>query len=446
MNDRTPVFRILFVDDEPSILNALKRLMRRHEYRCWFAASAEEGIRVLEAHNIDLIISDMRMPVTDGATFLAEVRRRWPFSVRFLMTGYSDMGAALDALNLGGINRYISKPWDDEALLEAIGEGLRIRRLEREKKRLLDQTRRQNAELETLNRDLEARVTKRTRQVQATSNQLKKAFRQLEKSYDAFVRIFSSVISSRPHLIKGHSREVADLAGALGRALELEPVQVQYLYYAALLHELGKLNLPDDVLERSEVHLTHRDLEEYQRYPLLGEMALMPIKALRTSARLIRYHNEHFDGSGYPEGLSGEHIPLGSRVVKVARDFIGYQTDLLRQKPFTAREAYGHMLVHSGLRYDPGVLDALEPMVASFSFTRLQRNEKQLPVSELTPDAVLTRDLVSARGILLMVKGTRLTHSNIHRLQQIEAVDKTPMKVYLELAPEPVESEDSRDE
>lgn len=446
MTEKTPRFRILFVDDEVPILNALKRLMRRHEYLCWFASSAEEGLQVMEAHNIDLVISDMRMPVTDGAAFLQEVRRRWPFSVRFLMTGYSDMNAALDALNLGGINRYISKPWDDEGLVDAINEGLRIRRLEREKKRLLDQTRRQNQELETLNKDLEIRVAKRTRQVQATSNQLKKAFRQLEKSYDAFVRIFSSVIASRPHLIKGHSREVADLAGQLGRSLEAEAVQVQYLYYAALLHELGKLNLPDDVLARSEVHLTHRDLEEYQRYPLLGEMALMPIKALRTSARLIRHHNEHFDGSGYPEGLRGEHIPLGSRVVKVARDFIGYQTDLLREKPFTAREAYAHMLVHSGHRYDPRVLDALEPMVADFSFTRLQLNEKQLSVSELMPDAVLTRDLVSARGILLMVKGTRLTSSNIHRLQQIEAVDKSRLKVYLEFAPEPVHSEDSSNE
>ncbi|TVP54616.1 MAG: response regulator [Halomonadaceae bacterium] len=429
-------FRILFVDDEVPILNAMKRLMRQQDYHCWFASSAADGIAVLEQHNIDLVISDMRMPVTDGASFLAEVRSRWPFSVRFLMTGYSDMNATLDALNLGGINRYISKPWDDAALLDAIAEGLRIRRLEREKKRLLDRSREQNRELESLNQDLEERVARRTLQVEATSAQLKKAFRQLENSYDAFVRIFSSVIASRPHLIRGHSREVADLASQIAQGLALDQVQVRYIYYAALLHELGKLNLPDDILSRSEVHLTHRDQEQYQRYPLLGEMALLPIKALRSSAQLIRHHNEHYDGSGYPDGLKGQHIPLGSRIIKVSRDFVGLQTDLLRKTPLAAENAFQHLLVQSAGRYDPQVLDALQPLVADFSFTRMQHHECQVTLADLQSGMVLTRDLVSASGILLMVKDSPLSAGMIRRLQLIDGVDNSRMKAYVDNTPD----------
>ena len=430
-------FRILFVDDEEPILRALRRLMRRHDYDCWFASSGQEGLEIMEREAIDLVISDMRMPEMDGATFLAEVRRRWPFSVRFLMTGYADMSATIDALNMGGINRYVSKPWDDDALIEAIEQGLRIRKLERQKKRLIDQTREQNRELQQLNEELEQRVKDRTRALESRTADLKKAFRQLENSYDAFVRVFASVIANRPHLVKGRSREVADLAQRIAHRMELDAVQVRYIYYAALLHEVGKLSLNDDVLGRSETQLTYRDLPEYRQYPTLGEMALMPIKALRPCAELIRSHMENPDGTGYPDELMGEDIPLGARIIRVARDFIGQQTPLLRESPLPPAEVYSAMKERTGRLYDGEVIAALEPLVSGFALEAQDDGSgTMLTIPELREGMELTRDLVSPSGILLMVSGTVLNDSAIKRLNRMSWEDRRHLKVSVRLPAE----------
>lgn len=426
-----PPFKILFVDDEPSILNSLKRMMRKYEYRCFFAQSGKEGLETLESRSIDLIISDMRMPEMNGAEFLAEVKRRWPFSVRFLLTGHADMDAAIDALNVGGINQYIRKPWDEDALLDAIGEGLRIRRLEREKKKLIDKTRKQNAELKKFNEDLEGMVETRTAELGDKSAMLNKAFRQLQNSYDSFVRVFSSVISSREQLVKGQSRQVGDLSRAIAQSMGLEKTQVKYIYYAALLHELGKLNLPDDLLLRAEANLTHRDIPIYQKYPEMGEMFLTSIHALAPSAKLIRQHTELFDGSGFPDGIQGEDIEMGARIIRVARDFIGLQSGLMELTPLTPENALAYVIQHSGSRYDPHIVELLRPLAPSYAVDLLQSHERKCFVSELTPGMELTRDLVNHRGILLMASGANLTQNIIEKLVEMEKLEGRRISVYV---------------
>jgi len=135
---------VLFVDDEAPILSSLKRLFRKASFNCCFAESGEEGLKLLEGQTVDLIVSDMRMPKMSGAEFLAIARTKWPDTMRILLTGHSDISATIDALNKGGIYRYISKPWNDQELEEAIEQSLRLRRLERERVELLALTQEQN--------------------------------------------------------------------------------------------------------------------------------------------------------------------------------------------------------------------------------------------------------------------------------------------------------------
>src|SRR5690606_16717509 len=127
-----------------------------------------------------------------------QVRERWPRTVRMLLTGYADISSTIEALNKGGIYRYISKPWDDQGLLDAIAEGVRIRRLEREKAELLALTQQQNQQLKLFNEELEKRVQARTEELRQTADMLDLAYKELKDSYSLFVRVFSTVISSRP--------------------------------------------------------------------------------------------------------------------------------------------------------------------------------------------------------------------------------------------------------
>lgn len=150
--------RILLVDDEVNVVSSLKRLLRHEDYHIDVAPGGQQALEILERSQVDLIISDARMPGMDGATFLAQVQARWPDCMRILLTGYADLSMTVKAINEGRIYRYISKPWDDEELRTVIRQALHFRHLERERKRLELLTLEQNERLQELNASLEQRV------------------------------------------------------------------------------------------------------------------------------------------------------------------------------------------------------------------------------------------------------------------------------------------------
>ena len=121
---------LLFVDDEPGILSSLRRLFRPHGYRIFIAEGGAAGLEILEKEQIDLVISDMRMPEMDGAAFLKEVRNRWPKVMRILLTGYADITSTVAAINQGEIYRYISKPWDDNEIVTIVREAIERQNLQ----------------------------------------------------------------------------------------------------------------------------------------------------------------------------------------------------------------------------------------------------------------------------------------------------------------------------
>jgi len=416
--------RILFVDDEQPILNSLKRLTRKQSFHCLFASSGAEALEIMRHETVDLVVSDMRMPEMSGHEFLAEVKQQYPDTVRYLLTGQSDLESTVSALNDGGISRFIHKPWDDEKFIEALEEGLKVVRLERDNRRLMATTQEQAHSLQRLNADLEDRVLARTKM-------LRRAMRQLETSYDAFVKTFSYFISQREHLIKGQSQLVADLCGRVCDQLQVESAERKHIFYAALLHEVGKLALPDEVLGRSEIRFTSRDLEEYRQYPVIGELSLTSIKALEKAALLIRHQNEHFDGSGYPDRLMTQNIPFGSRILFACKEFIGIQTEYMRTTPLNAEDALNHLRKNAGSRYDPAVVEAIAQTQYILDVSSLAPMERIVSYRDLAPGMVLNRDLVTDRGILLISRGGVLTRTMVERLRRLGAEDnlRTPIHI-----------------
>ena len=157
---------LLLVDDEANILSALKRLLRPQGYQVLTAEGGDSALAILAQESVDLIISDMRMPIMDGAALLAQVRERWPATMRVLLTGYADISSTISAINKGGIFRYIAKPWNDEEIISVIGQALEIRGLGLERQRLQTLTEQQNAELNALNLGLEKKVKEQPCRIQ----------------------------------------------------------------------------------------------------------------------------------------------------------------------------------------------------------------------------------------------------------------------------------------
>ncbi|MDZ4162763.1 MAG: response regulator, partial [Burkholderiales bacterium] len=188
---------LLLVDDEPSILSALRRLLRPTGYTVLTATSGAEGLALLTTQEVALVVSDMRMPGMDGAQFLEQVRAQWPDTVRLLLTGYADMSSTIDAINRGEIYRYITKPWDDHELLLVIRQALEQRALRFENQRLLALTQTQNAELQTLNAGLAQTVAARTSELAQLNEFLNLANTQLRQQFLTTVKVFSSLLELR---------------------------------------------------------------------------------------------------------------------------------------------------------------------------------------------------------------------------------------------------------
>lgn len=422
---------VLFVDDEKSILSSLRRLMRPLKLNTYFGNSGAEGLKILEENHIDLIVSDMRMPEMDGAEFLTKAKAMKPDTVRILLTGYADMTSTIEALNNGGIYRYISKPWDDEELKSVILDGLKIKRLEREQVELIELTKKQNEELQDLTKNLEAKVEARTSEIQQTNQMLDILYSDLKLSYDSFVLAFSSFINTRKELQRAESMQVADLSKKMAIALKLKEESVQNIYYAALLHQIGKMSFSDELLAKAEDQMSPEELELYKQYSLVGETCLSTINGFEKTALLIRNHTEYYDGSGFPDGLKEKNARSGARIIRAARDFLGLQTGIMRGSKLPADQAFHWMAKENKKKYDPIVLKALDYFRKDYDVSAMYLDEIEVKSMSLMPGMVLTKDLLNSKNLLLISKGHVLDESMIRKILGLEKTENAKFKIFI---------------
>ena len=407
---------LLLVDDEPGILSSLRRLLRPMGYAIHTAESGKAGLEILEQQAIDLVISDMRMPEMDGAKFLEQVRQRWPETVRILLTGYSDITSTIEAINRGEIYRYISKPWDDHDITLIIRDALEGARLRRENERLLALTQSQNEELKVLNNSLEDKVRQRTSEIEQINSFLNLANDKLKQNFLISIKMFSGLMELRGGAIAGHSRRVAELARKMGAHLGVQAKDLQDLFFAGLLHDVGKIGFPDTMLTRPVSKLAGDELGRYRKHPAAGEAALMPLEELKEVARIVRSHHERHDGQGFPDGMEGTTIPLGSRILSVANDYDGLINGMLSEKRMSPEEARTMIVQLRGKRYDPVVVDAL--LHSLDSMVREVVNEKSVSYPDLKVGMVLAHDLHSREGALLLAGDTVLDLTLIRQIQE----------------------------
>ena len=414
---------ILCVDDEPSILSALRRLFRARGFQVITAEGGQSGLSILETEAVDLVISDMRMPEMDGVVFLEHVRQRWPDTVRLLLTGYADISSIMGAINRGEIYRYIAKPWDDNDIVLTVQAALDRAELEREKKRLEAVVLQQVEELKVLNASLELKVQARTQDLRQSNAALAGANEHLKNHLITSIKMFTALIELRDPKLAGHSRKVADLARRMAQALNVDKQQAQDLFVAGLLHGIGKVGFDDALLKVPVSTMTARQLEIYRKHPVRAEQLLMPLSELKAAVDLIGSQLERHDGSGYPKGIAGRKIPLGVRILAVAIDFISLQAGLLQPQQMTPAQAHAEVMGQRGHHYDPDVVDALTSLLGQLAQDQQSasaRGVKTVTSKELESGMVLSKDLLSPSGMLLLTAGHVLDDAVIGKITSFE--------------------------
>ena len=393
---------VLTVDDEPSVLNALRRVFRSQGIATLQATSAAEGLSLLKTHRVDLVISDMRMPEMDGARFLERVKIHDESIVRVLLTGYADMSSTIAAINRGAIHRYIAKPWDDQDLVLVVREALSRRDLEKKNAELTDLTKRQNEQLRDINQTLETRVAARTAELEQINGMLDAAYADLDNTFVLAVNVFSSLMEMRGGH-PGHSRRVAELARETAKRLGLPDRDVRDVHLAALVHDVGTIGFPDTMLGKPVSTYTAEEHQRYRRHTIDGETALMALSQLQGVARIVRQHHERVDGKGFPDGLAGAEIVLGARIVAAASDLDELAHGHMGEINHSAERA--HSMLRGGMdtRYDPAVVETLLQVVVDMAAAA--KDDVQIDVRDLRPGMVLARAVLSAKGAILLAAG-----------------------------------------
>lgn len=421
---------ILCVDDEPNILSSLRRLFRMQGYHVLTEESGPAGLRALESQPVDVVVSDMRMPEMDGAQFLECVRARWPDTLRLLLTGYADVQLIIGAINRGEIYRYITKPWDDNDILLVVRHALERKALEQEKQRLEALTQLQNEELRDLNASLENKVRLRTAALNRMHDELLVSNEKLKTSFLTSIKVFSSLIEMRGANLAGHSRRVADLARRIAVRIGLDARETQEVFIAGLLHNIGKIGFSDELLGMPVSMMNGDDLGLYRKYPVRGEQLLMPLEDLQDAARIVRSHQERFDGEGFPDRLSGFDIPIGARILALANDYDNLQIGTLSRRLLRPDQAAALVVESRGKRYDAAVVAAFQELITGAPLVDSTKN-KPLSVAELRPGMVTGRDIVTKDGSLLLSADQVLSERLIQQIADFELSSREAFTVYV---------------
>ncbi|MCF2950429.1 response regulator [Paraglaciecola aquimarina] len=413
--------RVLIVDDEINILHAMKRLLRSNDFELNLATSGEDALNQLKSENVDLIISDMKMPGMSGAQLFSEIATLYPDTYRILLTGFADIDSTIKAINDGKIHRYIQKPWNNEALIEAINEGLEKIKLKQQNTQLQALLEKQNRLLRNLNANLEEKVEARTKQI-------KLALTRIEQDHKATQKVLYNLVSVNPNLDGAFANSVSLLAKRLAKSLSLPEEQISAIAFASLISEVGLLGLESSLFTQPFSSLNFNQKEDYFEQTNVTQLLLSPAEHLHSVSDIIRYQFEQYNGNG-PHKLAENKIPIGSKILSVARDYWLYSFGRLTGSKMSAADVRITMKKFSGTKYDEKILDILlkNPDFASSEFI-----ESPVQANSIEPGMVLKHNIFTDNHMLLLAEGHIFTESTVAKLMHFEKAQKHPLSIIID--------------
>ena len=355
--------RILIVDDEAEITAILADLLEV-KYDCTTAGSAEEALELLSIQDYELVVSDITMPGMSGLDMIPHIRNSWPNSVVVMISGMQTVESAIDALRLGAFD-YVMKPFDLRQVEAVVKRALEHQELIVSKQRYEDH--------------LEELVEQRT-------TELDQALNSLEDAYRSTLKALTAALETRDLETHGHSERVVSYSMRLGREYRLDSQHTKSLEFGSLLHDIGKIGVPDLIL-RKPAKLTPEEWVLMRQHPSHGQQILRGIQFLEGAARVVAQHHEQWDGSGYPLGLRGEEIDICARIFSVADAFDAITSNRVYRKGKPYLAAAEELDAWAGKQFDPKVVEAFHRVPPqdwdNLRYQSLMRKQDELDVRRL---------------------------------------------------------------
>lgn len=308
-------YKLLIVDDEEDNLALMYRTLRT-KYNITKAHSAIEALEILRTEQFDCILSDHKMPLMDGVEFLKRVNDMQPKTVRLLVTAYSDVKILIDAINYAKIYRYIKKPYSPDELLMIVEAALETYQLKLDNENLITD---------------------------------------LKDLFSGTVKAIIEALDAKDSFTLGRSRRVAFYALKIVNKMALTPAEVSQIELAGLLHDIGMIGVAEEILNKTQ-KLSDEEYEKIKMHVHYSVKILEDIKQLYEITEIIKYHHEYYNGCGYPFGLKGEEIPLGSRIIAIADAYDSMVSNRAYRSSLTSDEALEIIQQGAGKQFDPNLV------------------------------------------------------------------------------------------
>ena len=301
---------ILFVDDEKQILRSIERLFIGSNYRVLTTDDSDEAIEIVAAENVGVVFSDQCMPKMKGVELLSRIKTASPDTVKILMTGYADLATAVAAINTGEVFRFIMKPWDNASLTATAEEAL-------------------------------ARFS---------------LCRSLSRADEATLLALAETIELKDPLTQGHCKRVAAYSLRLAESLGLVREVKRRIRSGAWLHDCGKIGVPESVLNHPGT-LSPPEVETIKRHPQWGAEVVRLAHMAPEIVNIVLCHHEKYDGTGYPQRLKAEAIPLEARIVAIADMYDAMTSDRPYKSKISREDAFYELKQQRGSGLDPLLTD-----------------------------------------------------------------------------------------
>jgi putative two-component system response regulator len=337
---------ILVIDDEEAIRKILNIHLSKEGYDVIQSPGGKDVFKTLEMSTFDLVICDFRMPDVDGLTILRHIRGSANYDTVpvIMLTGLVDVTIAVDVMRSGAFD-YILKPVKKERLITTLHRAVIHKTLLEKNKRLEQENREYHL-------SLEEKVRERTEELKTKNVALEDAFAKLKNLNFQFVNVLAQTIEAKDKFTFGHCDRMRDICFQVAIFLNLPLEELETLLFAALLHDFGKIRIPEALLNKNG-RLTEEEFNLVKTHAQIGEKILEAIPPLSHIADIIGAHHENYDGTGYPKGLKQEEIPLLARIISLVDTFDAMISDRPYRKGQPLENVLEELKKVAGAQLDP---------------------------------------------------------------------------------------------
>lgn len=354
-----PRHRILIVDDDAGPRESLNMILKPF-YIIYLASNGEEALAMVKQYPIDLVVLDLKMPGLQGTDILKEIKRQHSDIEVIVLTGYGSLKSAVESIRYGAAD-YLLKPFNVAEIISVINKTLHKKKVYDDLKgflKELGQTVGMDADPKTVKQDLKEHQDVLQRVKTLINKPLTDAPSSPNVRCLDFVKVLTDTLDKKDPYTYGHSSRVNYYANLIAQKLDLSQAELDNLQIGAFLHDIGKVGIENKIITK-EGKFDNQELKIARRHPEIGTELVAPIGLPHEVTSVIRHHHEFYDGTGYPDGLKGEAIPLLARIVSLAEVFDAMVSNRPYRKALPLAEAINEVKRCSGTQFDPKLVDIL---------------------------------------------------------------------------------------